>query len=199
MLASGVLILRSSTFKLHSRSISSWTSPCVTTLSALEFVDGGSLAELVGREGALSERRIVRAVGDVLAGLAVLHEHGVIHRDVNPANVMVDWRSGAFKLSDWIGGEGEELSVSVHGKPVGTPVFMAPFISNKQAVDYFEALGYDAHKEEFCHRRGVFFYTRALSSTGKVCAEFVRARSNQDSKTSDLPKINWSELCMLSL
>ena len=32
------------------------------------------------------------------------------------------------------------------------------FISNKQAVAYFEALGYESHKAEFCHRRGVFFH-----------------------------------------
>ena len=32
------------------------------------------------------------------------------------------------------------------------------FISNKQAVDYFETLGYDTHKTEFCHCRGVFFH-----------------------------------------
>ncbi len=31
------------------------------------------------------------------------------------------------------------------------------FISNKQAEDYFEALGYQPHSQEFCHRRGVFF------------------------------------------
>ena len=35
------------------------------------------------------------------------------------------------------------------------------FISNKQALDYFESLGYDAHKEEFCHCRGVFSTTTA--------------------------------------
>jgi hypothetical protein len=32
------------------------------------------------------------------------------------------------------------------------------FLSNKQADDYFAALGYEAHKEEFCHRLCVFFY-----------------------------------------
>jgi hypothetical protein len=37
------------------------------------------------------------------------------------------------------------------------------FMSNKQAVDYFEALGYDAHIEEFCHRRGVFFHLKINS------------------------------------
>jgi hypothetical protein len=49
------------------------------------------------------------------------------------------------------------------------------FISNKQAVDYFEALGYDAHKEEFCHRRGVFFHNNRCT-LGMACAQAVAMR-----------------------
>jgi serine/threonine protein kinase len=97
---------------------------------AMEWLDGGSLAELAAREGALSERFIVRAALDVLAGLAVLHEYGLVHRDVKPANVMLDSRSGACKLIDWIGDEEEELSLR-RGKPVGTPVFMAPEVAGR--------------------------------------------------------------------
>ena len=49
------------------------------------------------------------------------------------------------------------------------------FISNKQAVDYFEDLGYDAHKEEFCHRRGVFFHNNRCT-LGMTCAQAVAMR-----------------------
>jgi hypothetical protein len=49
------------------------------------------------------------------------------------------------------------------------------FISNKQALDYFEALGYDAHKEEFCHRRGVFFHNHRCT-LGMACAQAVAMR-----------------------
>jgi len=49
------------------------------------------------------------------------------------------------------------------------------FISNKQAVDYFEALGYDAHKAEFCHRRGVFFHNHRCT-LGMACAQAVAMR-----------------------
>jgi hypothetical protein len=44
---------------------------------------------------------------------------------------------------------------------IGTYPQRAPvifFLSNKQADDYFAAFGYQAHKEEFCHSRGVFFH-----------------------------------------
>jgi hypothetical protein len=49
------------------------------------------------------------------------------------------------------------------------------FMSNKQAVNYFEALGYDAHKEEFCHRRGVFFHNNRCT-LGMACAQAVAMR-----------------------
>jgi hypothetical protein len=49
------------------------------------------------------------------------------------------------------------------------------FMSNKQAVDYFEALGYDAHKKKICHRRGVFFHNNRCT-LGMACAQAVAMR-----------------------
>jgi hypothetical protein len=49
------------------------------------------------------------------------------------------------------------------------------FLSNKQADDYFAALGYQAHKEEFCHRRGVFF-RRNRCTIGMACAQAAAMR-----------------------
>jgi hypothetical protein len=46
------------------------------------------------------------------------------------------------------------------------------FLSNKEADDYFAALGYEAHKEEFCHRRCVFFYSNRCT-IGLACAQAV--------------------------
>jgi hypothetical protein len=49
------------------------------------------------------------------------------------------------------------------------------FMSNKQAVGYFEPLGYDAHKEEFCHCRVVFFHNNRYT-LGMACARAVTMR-----------------------
>ena len=49
------------------------------------------------------------------------------------------------------------------------------FLSNKQADDYFAALGYEAHKEEFCHRRGVCFHSNRCA-IGVACAQAVAIR-----------------------
>ena len=47
--------------------------------------------------------------------------------------------------------------MSTSGRIHGELLHLIFFISNKQAEDYFEALGYQPHSQEFCHRRGVFF------------------------------------------
>jgi hypothetical protein len=49
------------------------------------------------------------------------------------------------------------------------------FLSNKQAEDYFAALGYQAHKKEFCHRRGVFFQQN-WGTIGMACAQAAALR-----------------------
>lgn len=97
---------------------------------SMEFVDGGSLADVLLREGPWSENRIVPVMTDILAGLCCLHEHNLLHRDVKPGNIMLDLRSGASKLTDWIGSWAEKQNLML-GKPVGTPVFMAPEVAGK--------------------------------------------------------------------
>ena len=86
----------------------------------MELVDGGSLADVLQREGALTEKRITRVLIDIVAGLCGLHRHNLLYRYVKPGNVMLDSRSGASKLTDWIGSCAEKESLML-GKPVGTP------------------------------------------------------------------------------
>ena len=65
--------------------------------------------------------------------------------------------------------------MTTSGRIHGELLRLLYFISNKQAVDYFEALGYDAHKEEFCHRRGVFFHNNRCT-LGMAGAQAVAMR-----------------------
>jgi hypothetical protein len=60
------------------------------------------------------------------------------------------------------------------GRIHGELVRLLFFLSNKQ-IDYFEVLGYQAHKEEFYHRRGVFFH-RNRCTIGMACAQAVALR-----------------------
>ena len=49
------------------------------------------------------------------------------------------------------------------------------FLADKQASDYFTALGYEPHKEEYCHRRGVYFHQHRCT-IGLACAQAVAIR-----------------------
>ena len=64
----------------------------------------------------------------------------------------------------------------IHGEFLRLLFFLSnKHLSNKQADDYFAALGYEAHKEEFCHRRGVFFY-RNRCTICLACTQAVALR-----------------------
>jgi hypothetical protein len=62
-------------------------------------------------------------------------------------------------------------SVRIHGEFLRL-IF---FLSNKQADDYLADLDYQAHKEEFCHRRGVFL-NRNRCTIGMACAQAAALR-----------------------
>jgi len=49
------------------------------------------------------------------------------------------------------------------------------FLADRQASDYFTALGYEPHKEEYCHRRGVYFHQHRCT-IGLACAQAVAIR-----------------------
>jgi serine/threonine protein kinase len=67
---------------------------------ALEDVHGGSLPEVLEEQGALPGSEAGRIVDDVLAGLACIHESGIVHRHLKPANVLVD-ENGRAKVKDF--------------------------------------------------------------------------------------------------
>jgi serine/threonine-protein kinase len=99
-----------------------------------EYRDGGSLADAITRDGRLPLTEAVRVAGDIGAGLEALHEHGVVHRDVKPSNVLLD-RAGNAALTDFglARGEGHTV-VTKTGAVLGTLDYLAPELIEGKAA-----------------------------------------------------------------
>jgi len=54
----------------------------------MEYIEGGTLAQRVRKEGPLHWRDAATAMRDALRGLAAAHRAGIVHRDIKPANLM---------------------------------------------------------------------------------------------------------------
>jgi serine/threonine protein kinase len=67
----------------------------------MQYVSGGSLADRLKREGALELQRAVRYVAGVSDGLLEAHSRGIVHRDVNPYNILWDPANDEALLSNF--------------------------------------------------------------------------------------------------
>ncbi|TWS17696.1 protein kinase [Tsukamurella asaccharolytica] len=106
---------------------------------AMELVEGGNLAETVQREGPFSLDRTVAVIEQVADALDYAHQHGILHRDVKPANFLVDRgrRGEQVKLADFgIGAAQTEVGQHTQtGTVVGTLAYTAPEALLGRAVD----------------------------------------------------------------
>lgn len=101
----------------------------------MEFVDGGSLEDRVGKSGPLSPNQAADYIRQAADGLAHAHHAGMLHRDIKPSNLLVD-ASGCLKILD-LGlarffGEGSPVDEPRPGiQYTGTVDYLAP----EQAID----------------------------------------------------------------
>lgn len=100
---------------------------------AMELVEGQTLAQVVKAAGPLSPAKACVITGDAATALEVAHEHGVIHRDVKPSNLMIT-RQGRCKLTDFglVRLDSTVDPFELHDKSVGTPKFMAPEVIQRK-------------------------------------------------------------------
>jgi serine/threonine-protein kinase len=64
--------------------------------AAQRFIDGGSLQDRLNRSGPLDVEEVIAIFKPVAAGLDVLHENGLVHRDLKPGNILIDERGQPF-------------------------------------------------------------------------------------------------------
>jgi serine/threonine protein kinase len=102
---------------------------------ALELLRGVTLAEL-GARGPLHWRSVLQIVAPVARALHYAHGHGVVHRDVKPANIVV-LDSGDVKVTDFgiARLETARQRLTTTGEFIGTPLYTAPEQAKTEDVD----------------------------------------------------------------
>ena len=91
---------------------------------AMEFLEGTGLREMLDEHAPLPVSRAVEIAGQVARGLAYAHEHGVVHRDVKPGNIII-LRNRRPKITDFGIARLGEADV-LAGSRAGSPKYMSP-------------------------------------------------------------------------
>ncbi len=100
---------------------------------AMEFIEGGSLGDLIDQEGAIPVKRAAAILSQTADALQAAHDLGIVHRDLKPDNIMLArGRDGTdivkvvdFGIAKAMTGE-EGQKVTKTGLVVGTPEYMSP-------------------------------------------------------------------------
>lgn len=93
----------------------------------MPYVDCESLQQRLDREGALPELDVLRIAHQVASGLAAAHAQGLVHRDVKPANILLERNVERVMLTDFgLARAMDDATLTCTGLIAGTPQYMSP-------------------------------------------------------------------------
>ncbi len=101
---------------------------------AMEFVKGRELRDFFEANERFALKDVERLMAEILDALAHAHAHGVVHRDMKPANLIV-LPNGKIKVADFGIARVEKSELTQVGTVMGTPAYMSPEQFMGQPVD----------------------------------------------------------------
>lgn len=101
----------------------------------MEYVDGGSLYEVLKQEGKLPIERVLYIALDLCDALTRAHRLKIIHRDIKPANILLA-PDGTPRLTDFGAARIEKLSnLTKQGSVIGTVSYLSPEACQGESID----------------------------------------------------------------
>jgi eukaryotic-like serine/threonine-protein kinase len=102
----------------------------------MEYVDGVTLRDIVHGDGPLPPTRAIEIIADACQALNFSHQHGIIHRDVKPANIMIS-HTNAVKVMDFgiARALSDSNSVTQTAAVIGTAQYLSPEQARGDTVD----------------------------------------------------------------
>lgn len=98
---------------------------------AMEYVDGCDVRDVLDNRHDYAVSSLVEIAAKLCEGLHAAHEHGIVHRDVKPANILLA-KNGGVKIADFGIAKIPDSDLTLDGAIVGTPQYMSPeqFLGN---------------------------------------------------------------------
>src|SRR5439155_588457 len=108
---------------------------------SMKRIKGRSLGEILEQTGTLSLEETIGILEQAGSALQYAHRHGVVHRDVKPANIMIE-ESGWVLVCDFgVAKAFGNVALTQSGSSLGTPRYMAP--------EQFEKAGVDGRSDQY--------------------------------------------------
>src|SRR2546422_5680381 len=128
---------------------------------------GRSLPETLEQTGPLSLKETLGTLEQAGSALQYAHRHGVVHRDVKPANVMIEDSGWALVCDFGVARAFGSVSLTQTGASLGTPRYMSP--------EQFEGQPVDGRCDQYSLAILVWeALTGALPFTGESVGELIR-------------------------
>jgi len=103
----------------------------------MQYVVGLSLQERLDKDGPLEPAEVLRIGMQTASGLAAAHNHGIVHRDVKPANILLEEGVQRVKITDFgLARAMDDASLTQSGCVAGSPLYMAPEQARGEALDH---------------------------------------------------------------
>ncbi len=145
----------------------------------MEHVAGRTLQQVIDERGALGPEEVLRIGQQIASGLAAAHGIGLIHRDVKPANILLEGEPGVsadgarVKITDFgLARAADDATLTQSVMIAGTPLYMSPEQAQDEPIDHRSDLfSLGSVLYALCTGRPAFQADNALAVLKRVCEE----------------------------